>query len=241
MTRRELLQDRYEDALFALLMDDVATAEGKRAAVENERLKNDPSAEIPAGMEMRSLQTIRRCFARRDLYSAGRFTVKAMKRVVMAAGVAAILFTGAFAASETVRLNTLNLIIEVFDTNTTFRFVDQPAEMEGPHLEVGWLPEGYVLESQGQDETSVWYQYQSPEHEWLYIDYCLTPGTEAKVDTEDAKIEYVKIQGAEAMLVQKENVVQLVWAAKSDTALMVIIGEGTAVDDLLRVADELKY
>lgn len=61
------------------------------------------------------------------------------------------------------------------------------------------------------------------------------------MDTEDAKIEYVKIQGAEAMLVQKENVVQLVWAAKSDTALMVIIGEGTAVDDLLRVADELKY
>lgn len=161
MTRRELLQDRYEDALFALLMDDVATAEGKRAAVENERLKNDPSAEIPAGMEMRSLQTIRRCFARRDLYSVGRFTVKAMKRVVMAAGVAAILFTGAFAASETVRLNTLNLIIEVFDTNTTFRFVDQPVETESLSLEVGWLPEGYVLESQGQDETSMWYQYQN--------------------------------------------------------------------------------
>ena len=241
MTRRELLQDRYEDALFALLMDDVATAEGKRAAVENERLKNDPSAEIPAGMEMRSLQTIRRCFAWRDLYSVGRFTVKAMKRVVMAAGVAAILFTGAFAASETVRLNTLNLIIEVFDTTTTFRFVDQPVETESLSLEVGWLPEGYVLESQGQDETSMWYQYQKSENESFHIDYMLTLGAGVGVDTEDAKTKDIEVQGTKAMLAEKENEVRVVWTIKDGTALIGIVGEGIDRDDLLRVANGLKY
>ena len=238
MTRRELLQDRYEDALFALLMDDVATAEGKRAAVENERLKNDPSAEIPAGMEMRSLQTIRRCFARRDLYSAGRFTVKAMKRVVMAAGVAAILFTGAFAASETVRLNTLNLIIEVFDTNTTFRFVDQPAEMEGPHLEVGWLPEGYVLESQGQDEGFIWYRYQKSEGELICINCTLMSGAGVGVDT---KTKSVKIQEADAILAEKEDGIQIAWTAKDNTVLIGVWGEGIDREDLLQVADGLKY
>ena len=39
MTRREKLQEQYEDALFALLMDDLAVEEGKKAYEENERLK----------------------------------------------------------------------------------------------------------------------------------------------------------------------------------------------------------
>ena len=46
MTNREKLQDQYEDALFALLMDDLAWREGVRLLEENERLKNDPDAKI---------------------------------------------------------------------------------------------------------------------------------------------------------------------------------------------------
>ena len=34
MTRREMLMDRYEDALFALLMNEVAEAEGRKALEE---------------------------------------------------------------------------------------------------------------------------------------------------------------------------------------------------------------
>ena len=37
MTNREKLQDQYEDALFALLMDDLAWREGVRLLEENER------------------------------------------------------------------------------------------------------------------------------------------------------------------------------------------------------------
>ena len=48
MTRREKLQEQYEDALFALLMDDLAVEEGKKAYEENERLKADSSFEVPS-------------------------------------------------------------------------------------------------------------------------------------------------------------------------------------------------
>ena len=41
MTRREQLQEQYEDALFALLMDDLAAIEGQAALEENERLKSE--------------------------------------------------------------------------------------------------------------------------------------------------------------------------------------------------------
>lgn len=238
MNRREQLQDRYEDALFALLMDEIATKEGKKAIEENERLKNDPSAVIPEDVDRRCLQTIRRHFAKQRAYAAGRFTVKAMKRVVMAAGLAALLFTGAFAASETVRVNTLNLIVEVFDTNTTFRFMNQPEDVM-PRISVGWLPEGFTLDSYGYDETSTWYQYCKDDKS-IYISWTEVFGTTVGVDTENAEVEYVEINGIEAMLIEKDISLQLVWAEKSKAAFITLFSVGISQDDLIDVANGLK-
>lgn len=47
MTHHEKLVERYEDALFALMMEDVAETEGEKLQELNEQLKRDPSAEIP--------------------------------------------------------------------------------------------------------------------------------------------------------------------------------------------------
>ena len=47
MNRRDELRERYEDALFAFLMEDVIETEGKKMLEENERLKQDPLAACP--------------------------------------------------------------------------------------------------------------------------------------------------------------------------------------------------
>ena len=64
MNRRQKLQDAYEDALFALLMEDVIEEEGKRLAEENEQLKNDPSAAVPEELHERCVETIHRAFGK---------------------------------------------------------------------------------------------------------------------------------------------------------------------------------
>lgn len=240
MNRREQLQDRYEDALFALLMDEIATKEGKKAIEENERLKNDPSAAVPEDVDKRCLQTIRRHFAKQKAHTAGRFTIKAMKRVVMAAGLAACLFTGAFAASETVRVKTLNLIVEVFDTNTTFRFMSQPEDITS-QISVGWLPEGFTLKEHGYNSESTWYQYQKSEDETISIDYTVTFGTVVGVDTEGAEVEHIAVNGVDAMLIKKDTDLQLVWADKNNTVFIALVGTGITRDDLIHVANNLRY
>ena len=58
MTNRERLQENYEDALFALLMDDVARTEGKRLIRENEALQADPNAAVPENIDRRCMQLI---------------------------------------------------------------------------------------------------------------------------------------------------------------------------------------
>ena len=58
MTRREELQEAYEDAMFALLMDYVAESEGKKALEENRALQEDPDAEIPQEVRRACLKAV---------------------------------------------------------------------------------------------------------------------------------------------------------------------------------------
>ncbi len=67
MTRREKLQEQYEDALFALLMDDLAVEEGKKAYEENKRLKADSSFEVPSESRKRCVETIARCCRKKTI------------------------------------------------------------------------------------------------------------------------------------------------------------------------------
>lgn len=243
MTRHEQLQERYEDALFALLMDELAAAEGQRAEEEKERLRDDPSAAVPEDLDRRCTRLIRRHFARRRARTAGRLTWRAVKLAALAAGIAAILLTTVCAASETVRVNTLNLIVEVFETNTEFRFISDardPAET-APLLEVGWVPDDYVLTDQGQDYFETWYDYRDAEDHLLSISCSNTIGMTTRIDTEDAEVEYVSVQGERAMLVQKNSTVQLVWPAHGNSVFLGVIGEGMDPSDVLQIATALRY
>lgn len=240
MTRREQLQERYEDALFALLMDEVATSEGEKLWEENERLKNDPDAEIPEEITKRGIQTIRRHFAKQKARAAGLFTIKAFSKVTMAAGIAAILFTGAFAASETVRVNTLNLIVEVFDESTDFHF-SSSSNSDIHHLVAEWVPEGYTLEDQGKDNAGEWLRYTKSEEESIDIWSTIGTGTTLSIDTENAETQNVEIQGYIATLVLKENTTQIVWALPNGSAFISLIGSGVSGEDLIHVANQLNY
>ena len=60
MTDRERLEEKAEDAVIALLMNDFAESEGAYYMAENERLKNDPAAAVPEDVERRALQLIER-------------------------------------------------------------------------------------------------------------------------------------------------------------------------------------
>ncbi len=240
MTRREQLQDRYEDARFALLMDELGAAEERQAQRESHRLNADGAAEVPEDLDRRCTQTIRREFAKRRLRAVGRFAGQALKRVALAAGIAAILFTTAFALSETVRVNTMNLLVQVFETNTEFRF-SGASEQVAPQLDVGWVPDGYTLTDQGNDEISIWSEYRNAHNQTLSITYWKTDELVVGIDTENAEVEHIQVQGAQAMLVKKDNRVQLVWPTKDNSMFVDMIGYDISREDILHIADELSY
>jgi len=164
MTRREMLIEQYEDALFALLMDEVAEAEGEEALRLSEQLRSDPTAEVPELTQKRCERVIRSAFARQGMRRVGRTTGRVLQKVCVAATLCALLFTTAFAAVEDFRVATLNALIEVFDDRTqiTFSGVQGGTEksvQEGTEAQatvyaiqeygigLEWLPEDYELKT----------------------------------------------------------------------------------------------
>jgi len=208
--RREELREQYEDALFALLMDEYAEEEGKRLLEENERLKNDPSAAVPERARQRCLKTIRRELARRDRRAAGRVTLRVLKKAVVVAAVCVLLLTTAFAAFPEFRANTLNLFMDITDKYALLRLdkAEEPSQADGGErylfdYRLPEPPEGFTVDHEESGSYIAWIRYVNGEGATILIDVTKTSGGGYMIDTEDAQVEYIRIHGYDGMVVEK--------------------------------------
>ena len=236
MTKREKLLEQYEDALFSLLMDEFAESEGKAALEENERLKADPNFVVPKELQQRCRRTISHYFAKRSIERMGHIFAGVMRKTAMIALIAMLLFTMAFATSTDFRIKTLNWIIEVFDDRTEFSFVEQESidniKNQGKEVVVEWIPEGCC--------RVYWFFNCSDDGEEFSI--AVFDGTNMKfgVDTEDAEVESVDIQGEEGIMASKNGIIQIAWANQELHSYFNVNGPESMREDLIKVAQGVK-
>ena len=202
MTRREELRQAHEDALFALMMDYVAEEEGKKALEENDALLDDPKAEVPKEVRRACLKKINRAFRRRAVRSAGRISMKAINKVVLAALVGALFFSTAFAAFPEFRVRTLNMIINTVNESISLRpaeadISEQVGALEDPYP--GYVPEGYELTEEGAFANVYWAYYQNEQGDRLEVD--ISPG--GTFDTAGAVLEKTEICGRPAIVIDQ--------------------------------------
>ena len=215
MTRREMLMEQYEDALFALIMDEVAEVEGQKAIEENQRLKESGELVIPKEVSQRCQRVIARKTAEKDLKRFGKGFGRVVTKVAVVALMGMLLFTTAFAASEDFRVKTLNFVMEVFDDRTEIKFVPEDkssnASSAVPQITAGWLPEGFELMEQGEDTFGGWYEYANTEDGVISVEIMDMRNVGMGIDTEDAAGQSVEIQGHRALLVEENGTIQIVW------------------------------
>lgn len=126
MNEDERLYEQYEDAFFALLMNRVAEANGKELMQNNKELLADPNAAVPESLSKRCLHTIEKSYRKAQIQKAAKKTLRTLNRVALWILIPLFMFVGVFAASETVRVKTLNYLVETFDFGTSYElFVGQ--------------------------------------------------------------------------------------------------------------------
>lgn len=223
MNRHGQSRARYEDDILAFLMDGLLEEEGRALLEENERLNADPAAAIPAELDERCRALLQSAFPDEPLKKPERVTWKILKRVLIAAVIAATLFVTACAAVPEFRAGVLRVITNVTDFGTEFFFrSDSPSTpvpsgslviKDGMPFEFSYVPEGYeqILREacdQGANGTIYEWAYGYPNDDPNNFDFQVSPVSEGLglfVDTEDAVITDVQVWGFDGQLIRKTN------------------------------------
>lgn len=244
MTRQELLVEQYEDALFALIMDKVAEVEGQKAIEENQRLKESGEVVIPEELNRRCKQTIWCKTAEKHLKRYGKGFGKVLNKVAIVALMALLLFTTAFATSESFRVKTLNFVMEVFDDRTEIKFVPKDTAADStavPEITADWLPEGFKLTRTDALKANRVYEYANSDNTaYIAVNIMEMTSVSMALDTEDAKTLSLQVQGEDAIMVDKGNIKQLVWKLHADENwYCCVITENISEEDMLKFAENI--
>ena len=240
MTKCEILLEQLEETVFALMMENVAKEEGRKALEENARLKADESAAVPEAVYRKGLATIRRQFSQQNRRVIMRTTSKVISRVAVIVLVMLLLFTTAFATIPEFRSKTLNLIVEVFDDRTRNEFRDSiPEERTGENENlVGWIPDGFKLVDKGESSIASWEKYSNSAGAFVEANICASAGA-WELDTEDAIVESIMINGYPALIAYKKNDVQVLCPLLEKECVYYVRGEGVSGEIVLRVSESM--
>ena len=249
MNEQEDLYAQYEDAFFALLMNEVAEAEGQELLKKNEQLLADPNAAVPEAVSKRCLRTIEKSCRKARFQRNKQTMLRNLNRVALWILVPLFLFAGAFAASETVRVKTLNYLVEEFDVGTAFHFQNAPntdSSQEIPSTNFAeivqkCIPDGYSLVFKNTSEISCDLYYMDDAGEEIAISEYYLENIDATVvlDTEDSEKQTVVLNGQEVMVISKDNSYQVAWINNGAKTMCAISGLNGMKDVVNKLAEKL--
>ena len=248
MNHREELQEQYEEALFALLLDEIAEEEGRKLLEENERLNLDPDAAVPEELEQKCRKLIRNAYRKKRGRTIGKVSIKVIQRVAVAVFVSVLLFAVAYAAIPEVRVGTLNLILKVAEDHTDLQLQHTgDSGSHNPYTDVTpytlpHIPNEYGMLYSREEQNSRIYWYETEKGEILQI--AIDAGNEHTsygVDTEDANVTNVTINEYAGICAEKNGTVQVAWADTGRAVFFSIYSTAYDKDHVLELARAIKY
>ena len=263
MTHREELMEKYEDALFELLMDEVAQVEGEKAIQLNEKLNLDPQYAVPVSVQKRCEKAIRSSLAKQEHKRVGKRVFKVFQRVSVAAMTAMLLFTTAFAVSEPVRRWSLNALLTINEEFGEIQFTeDRTAQTPPPadpdqeyHYNIGleYVPEGYEVADGRMSSDgggSVTYMDQNGNNIRVSVRQ-FSSSDIYHFDTEDADIQSVQVQGNNAQLITKQVEAtgeiesyterSVIWADSVQQLQISVYASSLTEEEVLQVAEGVRW
>ena len=252
MTENKDLYEQYEEAFFAMLMDKIADAEGAELIKQNRMLQADPAAAVPAETTKRCLRLIGHQYHKAQRQRTARHSMRIITRIAVALMCLLVLYAVAFAASETVRVNTLNFLVQELDVGTQYLFpgvevaVENEDELIPDILDAisKAVPSSFTLISSEENIFERVFQFQNENGNEIYVQIwnLYDSAASATIDTEDADVQYQTIEGQDVMIVSKfytNQVYQVVWVDEVQKYMVDIIGRDVPIEDLLPIAEVL--
>ena len=243
-TRRKALEQQYEQAAFALLLDDLMAEEGAALLHETD---GAASADVPPEADGRCIKAIRRADTKARRGQVLRFAGKAVSRVAVVFLVVAIAFSVPFCTVSAFRDAALGYMLRTFDTGTDISLYGIPENQ--PYLGGGhpaWFPVGsWTLTETLRDDSMYVIRYEATVGDCIEYSELAANGLGLAIDTEDADVKTdVVIRGWSATISIKENRSLAVWLDEENNIFCTLLVYGDNIDNskeiLLRIAENIK-
>lgn len=256
MTRHEKLLENYEDALFALLMDEVAEQEGKRFLEENEQLRQNPEAIIPDEVNERCLKTIKRSFAKKRRREVSHSAYGIFTHIAVFSLAVVILVGTAYAAFPEMRIRTLNLMIEVSDVASSLSLVQEDSHSSDSNNETGItrdekmlsgyrlpkIPSEFVIIDEVCLTRSSWIEYRNDLGNTIWISIDAATGMTVNRDTEEAQdVENIQIHGYDGLLIIKGDGIDITWGDTDQNNFITVHCTGINRATVLSYAESIEF
>ena len=238
-----MLEKQYEQAAFALLLDDLMAEEG--AALLGETCIAE-AADVPPGADERCMKTIRRSQARERRHQALRIAGKTVSRVAVVFLVVAIAFSVPFCTVSAFRDATLGYVLRTFDVGADISLYGTSAPQ--PYLGGGhpaWFPDGsWILTETTRDETMYLVKYEDVAGDCIEYTELTASGSGITIDTQDGKVRTdVLIRNCPATISIKENRCIAVWLDEENDIFCMLLLYGDHMDaseeTLIRIAENI--
>lgn len=258
MTKYEELRENLEDAVFSVLMYELAEQEGERLLAEDDM---DNTVVIPKDLDARCRSVIHREFARRKRRSTAKAVTKAVRKatstLAMLVLIVSALAISAFAAFPAVRVELLEVLIEISDVSSKLSIVDKnnPAEPipddiqdeDAPETVLGYrmplLPEGLHFEDMrlSEDGLGARIRYYSADDARMVV-INISAGRTINVDSEDAdRIEEISVNGFDGLLIEKNNRVNIVWIDIENIKVINLTCYNIDSRDVQAIAEQIQF
>lgn len=242
-TRRKALEQQYEQAAFALLLDDLMAEEGAALLREAD---GTASADVPPEADERCIKTIRRADAKTRRGQVLRFAGKAVSRVAVVFLVVAIAFSVPFCTVSAFRAASLNLIYDTFDKGT----VISPDVMSGKRdiaaKSPSWFPSGIWKTVFLTNEENIYViRFEDSDANVIFYSEMPADGSTVSIDSEGAILQSdVLVNGCSALMAVKESQIILAWLDSANSLICTLEVHGPqdsfTPDIAIRIAESIK-
>lgn len=250
---KDKLNEQYEEALFALLMDKFSVEEGQRLIEENERLNDDSAFKMPDGLEARCEKVIGDAFATKKREKVLQKSGKALSRVAITFIVCGVVFATLFTTVSAFREVVYKFLVEdnIVSTDTKVRDKKAPANeveiIEGNRLDIPsgaylptWVPDGYILKTYTNNVAETSAIYGNDDNDLImYFEY--VNDQVLGVDTENAdSVENISINGFDALVSIKGKVISVTWIDSDRNILVRISTTNLDKETVLKISGSVK-
>lgn len=248
MKKHRQLLDSYQEASWALAMDQVSLRQGQEAKALEEQLWNDPKSAVPQEIIDHCKATIRRKFA----VSPIRRVKSMLSKVLVAAVICALMTSVACAFSPDFKAFLLRAFYSIAETFTSITFqgpqtenivdAQEPLDLELHGLEFKWLPEGYEYVAGEETPISQWVDFTNEQSDMICF----------RVDSSEDRTAYnynheadtiipVTVGTYPGQIIQNENGSTLIWVDSERMKAISIFATNLSQDKLLQLARSLRY